>query len=180
MPEKVLTTSNGQLVTEALIETVTEYMSSSTPATSHQVAVATTTPSAIATSSLPSPTPSFAIIIYRRDVCIENHGVECSSTAYEYDILPGQSVQTCEGQANYQAPNYSQPYPRYEGGITSNYPINIGPFTTHKYADCTYNGTYQVVGKLNGPLFEVQGSIPTATAQICSSATDTPVVYVEW
>ena len=178
-PEQVLTTSGGLLVTETLMETFTDYTSSSIP-TSNEAIVSITT-SAIAKSSVPVATPSQAMIIYRRDVCVRNHGdTECSSTAFEYDITPGQSVETCEGKANYQAPTYQQVYPHYEGGVTSNYAINIGPFVTHGFRDCSYNGTYQAVGKLNCPLFEASCSVPTATAEICDLATDTPVVYAEW
>lgn len=157
------------------METVTECQSSSTPITSNQPIVSTAT-SAVAAISVPAATPSEAIIIYRRDTCYESLGHRsCFSTALEYDITPGQSVDTCEGQ-----PNYAQTYPKYEGGVTSNYLIKIGPFVTHGIKACSYNGSYQDVGNLICPLMEVPGSVPTATAHMCAEATDTPIVYIEW
>lgn len=184
MPEKVLTTSGGQLVTEDLIETLTENVSSSSPATSDQAIVATPV-STIATSSVPpvpAATPSQAMIIYRRDVCGESRGAQCISTALEFDISPGQSVETCQGRTNYQAPNYTKLYPQYEGGVTKNYAINIGPFSTHNMADCWYNATNDVVGKVDcpGDLFQAQGVLPTAISERCGLATDTPIMYAEW
>ncbi len=102
----------------------------------------------------------------------------------EYNITPGGSVETCERALNYQAPNYSQLYSQSEAGVTSNYAIDIGPFTTHDIKDCSYVGTNEVIGKLVCPQFNASGRIPNPPiAQTCpgtSVATDTPVVYVEW
>ena len=164
------------------METFTEYTSSSSP-TSSKEAIASITASTIAESSVPAATPSQAMIIYRRDSCSNIHGhTFCSSTALEYDIVPGQSVETCEDKANYQAPNYVQVYTKYGGGVQSDYPINIGPFNPHSLQDCSYNGTHQVVGMLicRSGLFEAPCSVPTATAEQCGLATDAPVAYAEW
>ncbi len=164
------------------METFTEYTSSSSPMTSNE-ATASITASTIAESSVPAATPPQAMIIYRRDSCVKSHGdTICLSTAFEYDITPGQSLEICEGKANYQAPNYEQAYPHYEGGVTSDYPINIGPFSPHGLIACSYNGTHQEVGKLicHSGLFEAPCSVPTATAEMCGLATDTPVAYAEW
>ena len=147
---------------------------SSTPTTSIQAIISTTT-SATVESPVPVATPSRAIIIYRRDTCDENHGVECLSTAIEYDITPGQAVDTCESQ-----PFYLQTYSQYKGGITSNYAIDIGPFKPYGYPGCSYIGTNQVVGNLKCDLFEAPCSVPTATVQTCDLATDTPIAYAEW
>ena len=164
------------------METFTEYTPSLPPTTSNE-AIASNTASTIAESSVPAATPSQAMIIYRRDSCVKNHGnTVCLSTALEYDITPGQSVETCEGKANYQAPNYAQAYPQYESDVTSNYPINIGPFSPHGLQACSYNGTHQEVGKLicrSGP-FEAPCSVPTAIGEECGLVIDTPVAYAEW
>lgn len=166
------------------METITEDPSSTGPATTSQ-AIVTTTSSTIATSSAPAvplATPSQAMIIYRRDTCAAANGVQCASTAMEYDISPGQSVQTCEGHTNYQTPNFTDPYPKYEGGVTSNYAINIGPFATHNMEDCWYNATFDVVGKVDcrGNLFQAQGTVPTATSSTCELVTNVPIMYAEW
>lgn len=179
-PEKVLTTSDGHLVSEALIETFTEYPSSAAPITSNTAIISTAT-SAIAASLVPAPTPSQAMIIYRRDVCEVTKGSsECSSWALEYDITPGQGVDTCEETAGYQAPNYTQKLPQYEKGVTSNYQINVGPFNPHSWRDCSYSGTYDAVGKLTCVLWQAPCIVPLAPVQTCGVATDTPIVYAEW
>lgn len=158
----------------------TENQPSSSTKKNNEAIVSTTT-SAIPESSWPTPMPSLVIIVYRRDLCVSNCiNTECSSTANEYDIKPGQSVEICDGRANYQAPNYAQKYPQDEAGVTSNYSIDIGPFTTHHHRDCWYNSTYQVLGKLDCPLFIAPCSIPTATVVKCDLATGTPILYAEW
>lgn len=162
------------------METFTEYTSSSTPMTSTEPPVSTTS-STIAQSSIPAATPSQAMIIYRRDYCVTKVGVQdCYSVAYEYDITPGQSVETCNIDKGYQAPNYQQAYPHYESGDSSNYTISIGPFNPHNLTDCTYSGTHDDVGKLVCPLFQAQCTFPTAGVNTCGADTDTPVAYAEW
>ena len=151
-----------------------ENQSSSTPTTSIQAIISTIT-FAATESLIPNATPSQAIIIYRRDLCDENHGVECSSTAMEYDTTPGQSIDTCDGQ-----PTYEQIYPQYEGDGTRNYTIDVGLFKPHGIPDYSYIDTNQVVGNLKCDLFEAPCSVPTANVQTCDLATDTPIAYVEW
>ena len=153
-----------------------EYQSSSTPTANIQATISTSTFTTIE-SLVSAATPSQAIVIYRRDLCVVTHygSRSCSSWALEYDITPGQSVDTCEGQ-----PTYEQKYPQYEGGVTSNYAIDVGPFTPHSIPGCSYIGTNQVVGNMKCDLFEAPCSVPTATVRTCDLATDTPIAYAEW
>lgn len=79
----------------------------------------------------------------------------------EYDVTVGETaVETCEGASSYQAPDYSQLFSQYEAGVTSNYAIDIGPFTTHKIQRCSYIGTNQVIGNLVCPQFNASGNPP--------------------
>ena len=171
--------SAGSTSGASLVETFAKSHSLSSPTTTNKAIVATTT-APIVEYSVPAATPSRAMIIYRRDFCDPTRVTTCSSWALKYDITPGQSVDTCPGRANYQAPNYKERYPQYENGVTSNYPINIGPFVSHGFRDCSYIGTSQEVGHLKCPLIEAPCSVPTATAERCGLATDTPIVYAEW
>lgn len=171
--------SGGSTSGASLVETFARSHSLLSPTTTNKAIVATTT-APIVEFSVPAATPSRAMIIYRRDFCDPSRVTTCSSWALEYDITPGQSLDTCPGRANYQAPNYKQRYPQYENGVTSNYPINIGPFVSHGFRDCSYIGTSQEVGDLKCPLIEAPCSVPTATAERCGLATDTPIVYAEW
>ena len=148
----------------------------STPTTS-------ATPSILASTPVQSPaasaTPSNAIIIYRRDVCEqERGGAECSSFAMEYNITPGQSVDTCTQEAD-----YTQDFDKDLSGDTSDYSISAGPFTSHGLTGCEYAGTNDQVGVLTwtGGFAQMCSLPPTSTEAVkCALATDTPVVYVEW
>lgn len=129
-------------------------------------------------SSPPSATPSNAIIIYRRDVCEEVKGGDgCSSFAMEYNITPGQSVNTCTLEAD-----YTQDLKEYLAGDTKDYSISVGPFTSHDLTDCEYAGTNDKVGTVTCSNDFVQTcSLPTSTQAVrCGVATDTPIVYAEW
>ena len=128
-------------------------------------------------SPVASATPSDAIIIYRRDVCEQARGgEECSSFAREYNITPGQSVDTCTLEAD-----YTQGFDKYLAGDTKDYLINIGPFTSHGLTACNYAGTNDQVGALVCGYFAQLCSVPTSTEAVtCGVATDTPIVYAEW
>ena len=126
--------------------------------------------------SSPAPaTPSNAIIIYRRDVC--EIKAPCSSFAMEYNITPGQSVNTCT-----QETDYTQDLHTYLAGNTKDYSISIGPFTSHGLTGCEYAGTNDKVGSITCTKNFVQTcSLPKSTLAVkCGFATDTPIVYAEW
>lgn len=127
--------------------------------------------------STPSATPSNAIIIYRRDVCDQEHGGElCSSFAMEYNIAPGQSVNTCTKEAD-----YTQDFDKYLASDTIDYSISVGPFSSHGLTDCEYAGTNDKVGALTCTGFGQRCSPPTSMkAAKCGFAEDTPIVYAEW
>lgn len=135
-----------------------------------------TTTSLISTPTQPSTvasaTPSNALLIYRRDVCHE----VCSSFALEYNITPGQSVDTCTLDAD-----YTQDFDKDLAGDTKNYSISVAPFTSHGLTGCEYKGTNDNVGSVTCNIGFVPCSLPTSTqAVICGVATDTPIVYAEW
>lgn len=138
-----------------------------------------TTATSSPVSAPPSATPSAAISIYRRDVCDQARGGEhCSSFAMEYNIAPGQSVNTCTQEAD-----YTQNLLKDHAGDTSDYAIAVGPFTSHSLTGCKYAGTNDQVGALtcNGGAFAQACSLPASTKGVkCGLATDTPIVYAEW
>ncbi len=174
-------TSGVSASNTSLLKTLTEHHSFSTPATTNE-AIVSTIKSATPEALVPVATPSQAIIIYRRDLCTETPlNSECLSRAFEYDIAPGQSVETCELEANYLAPSYTEVYPQYEAGVTTNYPMDIGPFSPHGLINCWYISTYQVAGNLvcHDGFFMAPCSVSTATAQGCALATDIPVACAE-
>lgn len=129
-------------------------------------------------SSPPFATPSNAIIIYRRDVCEQEKGGDpCSSFAMEYNITPGQTVDTCT-----LAADYTQDLKEYLAGDTKDYSISVGPFTPHGLTACEYAGTNDKVGIVTCSNDFVQAcSLPASTEAVkCGIATDTPIVYAEW
>ncbi len=128
-------------------------------------------------SSAASPTPSDAIIIYRRDVCDqEKGGAICSSFAMEYNITPGQSVNTCTQEAD-----YTQNLHKYLASDTSDYSISVGPFNSHGLTDCEYTGTKDNIGALTCTGFVQSCHLPTSMKAVkCGVAEDTPVAYAEW
>ena len=123
-------------------------------------------------STVASATPSNALLIYRRDVCHEI----CSSFALEYNITPGQSVDTCTLDAD-----YTQDFNEDLAGDTKNYSISVGPFTSHGLTGCEYKGTNDNVGSVTCNIGILPCSLPTSTQAVkCGVATDTPIVYAEW
>lgn len=147
----------------------------STAASSSPVSAASSSP----VSAPPSATPSAAISIYRRDVCPQARGGgHCSSFAMEYNIAPGQSVDTCTQEADYTLDLLKD-----HAGDTSDYAIAVGPFNSHSLTGCEYAGTNDQVGALtcNGGAFVQACSLPASTMGVkCGLATDTPIVYAEW
>lgn len=149
-------------------------------------AISTTTMSAtisrlvstpVQSSAAAAATPSDAMILYRRDVCDqERGGAVCSSFAMEYNIAPGQSVDTCTQEAD-----YTQDFHKNLAGDTSDYSISVGPFNSHGLTNCEYAGTNDKVGTLSCGWFVQTCSLPTSTnAAKCGFATDTPIAYAEW
>ena len=98
----------------------------------------------------------------------------------EYDVTPEEyEVNTCEGVT----PNYEQRYPRYEGGVTTDYPIIIEPFSPHNLVDCVYNGSNNVVGRLKcSGSVDIQCLPPLGgkRGRRCGVDTDTEILHAEW
>lgn len=137
--------------------------------------------STAATSTAAIARPSLALIIYRRDAVENSRYTQVrTSWALEYDTTPNDwEFSTCEGVT----PTYEQEYPKYEGGVTTDYPINLGPFSPHNLENCVYNGTNSVIGRLkcnDGVDMECTTPLGKNTVQPCGVDTDTAIVYAEW
>lgn len=130
-------------------------------------------PAPVQSSAAPAA-PSNAIIIYRQDEVHQGRDGERSSSAMEYNIVPGQSVDTC----HQQPPDYFQ-FLASDDSST----ITVGPFDSYDLTGCVYAGTDHIIGNLTCGNFVRQASVPQAKeAQVakCGVATDTTLVYVEW
>lgn len=81
--------------------------------------------------------------------------------------------------------DYEQRYPQYEGGVTADYAIILGPCSPHNLVNCVYNGTNKVGGKPTrdgGVRINCLSLLdnPQTMVQICRVDTETTILYAEW
>lgn len=165
-----------------------EYGATTTTATttaeSTQTSASTTLTSSTTFSHVASPTPSQALIFYRRDVCIEHGSEICHNILLGYTVLPEQSIDNCT-RAN--TPDFILPYPTYHApGDTSVYNIDLGPFDIPGafQTGCYYSATSTTYGEVTCSNSDWQqdclGPIFARVLNCGIDGTDTPIAYVEW
>lgn len=146
---------------------------------------ASTTPASSTTiSKVAAPTPSQAIIFYRRDVCIEHGSEICHNVLLGYTVLPEQWIENCTRALK---PDFSLPYPTYHApGDTSVYTIDLGPFDIPGalQTGCYYSGSSATYGEVTCPSsgwWQVCLGPFSARVLNCGvDGTDTPIAFAEW